>query len=81
MVLAGLLLGTPFYAPDVRPPHEFDLLDVAVNLNLDFKQEAISGYVINKLRTTKRNAVLSFDKGPMSIQAIEVRAVLSQKRR
>ncbi|HLO97417.1 MAG TPA: M1 family metallopeptidase [Fimbriimonas sp.] len=73
MVLAGLLVGTSILAPDVRPPHEFDLLDVAVNLNLDFKNEAISGYVINKLRTTKRNAVLSFDKGPMSIQAIEVR--------
>lgn len=73
MVLAGLAVASSFFAPTERPPHEYDLLDVAVNLNLDFKQEAIAGYVVNKLKTTKANATLSFDKGPMNISAVEVR--------
>ncbi|MBS1727014.1 MAG: M1 family metallopeptidase [Armatimonadetes bacterium] len=58
--------------PAVRPPHEYDLQDVKFDLSLDFKNESISGYVANKVVTTKNDATLWFDKGPMTVTGISV---------
>ncbi|MEI7576549.1 MAG: M1 family aminopeptidase [Armatimonadota bacterium] len=72
MLFGSALAATVFFAPDIRPPHQFDLLDVKLDVTLDFKAEAVSGVVSHKLLTTAKNAVLAFDKGPMTIQSVNV---------
>ena len=72
-MLSGLVLAAAsYFAPDVRLPHQFDLLDVKLDVSLDFKAEAVSGTVVHKVVTTAKNAVLAFDKGPMTIKSVSV---------
>jgi aminopeptidase N len=59
-------------APAVRPAHEYDLLNVKLDLTLDYKTESIAGVVENTLKTTKANATLAFDKGPMTVSSVTV---------
>ncbi len=72
MVFSFALGSSLLFSPDIRPPHEFDLLNVKFDVALDFKSESVSGTVINKLVTTEDNAVLAFDKGPMQIKSVSV---------
>jgi aminopeptidase N len=73
-MLFSLALGTSLLLdPDVRPPHQFDLLNVKYDIALDFKSESVSGYVENKLVTTEDDANLAFDKGPMQIKSVAVK--------
>lgn len=65
--------------PAIRPAHEFDLTNVKFDVSLDFKKEAIDGYVANSLLTTKDNATLAFDKGPMKIQSVTVEGAKKYK--
>ncbi len=60
------------FSPAIRLPHQFDLLNVKFDVALDFKNESVSGTVINKLVTTEDDAVLAFDKGPMDIKSVVV---------
>lgn len=72
-MLSGFALAaSAFFSPDVRPPHQFDLLDVKLDVTLDFKGESVSGVVEHKLVTTAANPTLAFDKGPMTIQSVTV---------
>jgi aminopeptidase N len=57
-------------APAPRLPHEYDLVHVKFNVKLDYKTESISGVVLNQVNTTKANANLVFDKGPMTIKKV-----------
>jgi aminopeptidase N len=68
MLFSSLVL----LAPAVRPPHEYDLLNVKFDVRLDYKTESISGTVDNLLTTTKAKATLAFDKGPMKIESVTV---------
>ena len=61
------------FNPAIRPPHEFNLLNVKYDVTLDFKSESVSGTVENKLVTTEDNANLAFDKGPMQIKSVSVK--------
>lgn len=72
MVLSFALGSALAFAPAVRPAHEYDLRNVKFDVTLDFKNEAISGTVENRLVTSKANATLAFDKGPMTIKSVTV---------
>ena len=72
MLFGSVIAASAFFGPESRPPHHFDLLDVKLDVTLDFKAEAVSGTVSHKLVTTAKNAVLAFDKGPMTIQSVKV---------
>ena len=70
MLFGSVLVASAFFSPDVRPAHQFDLLDVKLDVKLDFKAEAVSGTVVHQLVTTAKDAVLAFDKGPMTIKSV-----------
>lgn len=72
MLFGTIVAASAFLAPDVRPPHQYDLLDVMLDVTLDFKAEAVSGVVAHKLVTQTKDAVLAFDKGPMNILSVHV---------
>ena len=72
MVFSFALGSALLFSPAIRPPHEYDLQNVKFDVALDFKNESISGTVENKLITTKDNATLAFDKGPMTIKSVKV---------
>ncbi len=72
MLFGSLAAMSAFVSPDVRPPHQFDLLDVKLDVTLDFKRESVFGVVEHKLITTAANPTLAFDKGPMTIQSVTV---------
>ena len=67
------------YSPAVRPAHEFDLKDYKFDVSLDFAAEIVRGTVTNTLITTKDNANLAFDKGPMKILSVKVDGAKSFK--
>lgn len=66
-------------SPAVRPAHEFDLIDYKFDVSLDFKNEMVRGTVVNKLKTTKANATLAFDKGPMKIKSVTAKGATKLK--
>ncbi len=72
MLFGSVIAASAFFGPDTRPPHQFDLLDVKLDVTLDFKAEAVSGIVSHKLVTVAKDAVLAFDKGPMTIQSVSI---------
>ena len=72
MVFSLALGSSLLFSPAIRPPHEYDLQNVKFDVTLDFRNESISGYVENRLITTKANATLAFDKGPMTIKSVKV---------
>jgi len=68
-----LLAGVAAFAygnPDKRPVHQYDLQHVKLDVTLDFKGESVTGSVEHTLVTTFKDAVLDFDKGPMTIQSV-----------
>lgn len=79
MVFSLAVGSTLLSTPAIRPPHQFDLIDVKYDISLDFKMEALGGTVENKLVTTKDNAILAFDKGPMTIKSLTVNGAKSYK--
>lgn len=64
------LTAVAYAAPEVRPAHEYDLVHVKVDLSLDFKAESIAGSVTNTVVTSKANAKVAFDQGPMKIHSV-----------
>ncbi len=71
-MLSPLALAVTALAPEVRPPHQYDLQHVKLDVTLDFKREAIKGVVEHTLITTAKDATLAFDKGPMKIEKVQV---------
>ncbi len=72
MVFSLAVGSSLLFSPAIRLPHQFDLLNVKFDVALDFKNESVSGTVVNKLITTEDDAVLAFDKGPMDIKSVLV---------
>jgi aminopeptidase N len=70
IVVSALAPGnTPVQNPAT---HDFDLIHVDYRVRLDFKNEAISGVVNNRLELTKDGGTVLFHKGPMRIESVEV---------
>ena len=79
MVFSLALGSALLFNPAKRLPHEYDLQNVKFDITLDFKNEAISGTVANSLITTKDNAALAFDKGPMNIKSVTIDGIKTYK--
>ena len=58
--------------PAIRPPHQFDLKHVKFDVSVLYKTESLAGVVENTVITKAKNAVLNFDKGPMTIRSVRL---------